>query len=64
MSDEEFATTLFQTLALRDLVLVTDLSRFVSRSGAIHAIGPVLDPTTYREKAKNSGSASPLPGSC
>lgn len=49
MTDEQYLTVQAQLIALSQLVPAMDLTGFVDRINRAEAVGPIVDPTLYRQ---------------
>ncbi len=55
MKQEDYLATQTQLLALASVVSSMDLDRFIMAADMAEALGPMLDPTLYRQGAPRLG---------
>lgn len=60
MNDEDYFGTQQRILMFARLVRTEDLEGFLQRVGTAHALGPILDPTRYRDAMSNLQSLERL----
>ena len=53
MSDTEYSATQQGLMTLCGIARMYDFHGFLARIGTAHAVGPIVDPTRYRDAMKN-----------
>ena len=51
MTNEEYTATQHQLMVMAKIINQMDLTKFLERIETTHAVGPILDPTLYRNAA-------------